>query len=207
VTQTPIQAANFEIDRLTARIQALIEVNNRDLDLRRAAERDCAGWQETARVLVENTGDHLERIAELERQLADVIADSFNLAALEHRAAEWVVTRIGIDHMQSRERAMRLLEEAFELAQAEGITVDQASAQMTHVFGRDAGEPAKEAGGVAFCLLAWCAATGHHLMEIVRAEADRVEAKPIEQIRGSVARKAEADLFVCAVKPGERADG
>lgn len=115
---------------------------------------------------------------------------------LEGRVAEWVHTRIGPEHMHPRERAMRLLEEAVELAQAEGITPDQARAQMAHVYQRAAGEPAQEAAGVAVCLLGWCAATGHRLDALALAEIERIEAKPIEQIRGSLARKADADLVV-----------
>ncbi len=50
----------------------------------------------------------------------------------EARVANWVETRIGTQHMHPRERAMRLLEEAVELAQAEsalkasGILADNA---------------------------------------------------------------------------------
>lgn len=113
---------------------------------------------------------------------------------LEARVAEWVNTRIGPEHMHPRERAMRLLEEAVELAQAEGIAYDQVDRQVAHVYSRPAGEPAQEAAGVAVCLLGWCAATGNRLNDLALAEIERIEAKPIEQIRGSLARKADADL-------------
>lgn len=120
---------------------------------------------------------------------------------LESRVAAWVRTRIGPEHMNRRERAMRLLEEAAELAQAEGVTSEQASKQMEHVFRRPAGDPAQEAGGVAVCLLAWCAATGNTLHDIATREVERIEAKPVEEIRGSVARKQDADLVRCEPAP------
>jgi hypothetical protein len=118
---------------------------------------------------------------------------------LESRVANWIRTRIGESpvHMQSKERAMRLVEEAVELAQAEGITVGMCHRQVEHVFRRPAGEPAQEAGGVAVCLLGWCAATGNLLIDIATREVERIEAKPVDQIRGSVVRKMDADLVTC----------
>ncbi len=68
--------------------------------------------------------------------------------------------------------------------------------QVSHVFARDAGEPSQEAAGVAVCLLGWCASTGNTLAELALAEIERIEAKPVEQIRGSLKRKADADLVV-----------
>lgn len=112
----------------------------------------------------------------------------------ESRVANWVCTRIGPKHMRPRERAMRLLEEAIELAQAEGITAEQVSRQVEHVFGRPAGEPRQEAAAVAVCLYGWCAATSVTLDEIATEEVERIEARPIEEIRGSLARKEDAGL-------------
>ena len=124
------------------------------------------------------------------------------IAELQNRVAEWVKTRIGEAHMQPRERAMRLLEEALELAQAEGITEDMIRDQAEHVFCRPAGTPVNEAGGVAICLLGWCASTNSQLLSIIASEIMRIENKPIDQIRGSLARKADAGL-VTAVKEGK----
>lgn len=114
--------------------------------------------------------------------------------SLETRVADWVITRIGLDHMASPERAMRLLEESVELAQAEGLTESQVNKQVAHVFARPAGDPKQEAAGVAVCLLAWCEANGVTFDAIAREEITRIEAKPLDAIRGSLARKADADL-------------
>jgi len=133
--------------------------------------------------------------------------------SLENRVADWVRTRIGPEHMNRRERAMRLLEEVVELAQAEGVTFAQAWMQAVHVYERPAGEPKQEAGGVAVCLLAWCASIGISLEAIATAEVERIEAKPLEEIRGSLARKQDADLVTTVLdnqptigKWGERTD-
>jgi len=116
---------------------------------------------------------------------------------LEDRMKEWVISRIGVEHMNPRERAMRLLEEAIELAQAEGVSEGQVTAQARHVFNRPAGDPESEAGGVAVCLLAWCASREKYLQVLAELEMDRIESKPVDQIRGSVARKQDSDLVTC----------
>ena len=114
---------------------------------------------------------------------------------LENRVIEWVRTRIGNGHVTRKERAMRLLEEALELAQAEWITIDQVKRQADHIYERPWGEPRQEAAGVAVCLLGWCGATGNRLLDLAIEELERIEAEPMEQIRGSITRKTDADLF------------
>ncbi len=120
-----------------------------------------------------------------------------NELSFEDRVKAWVVSRIGPAHMNRRERAMRLLEEATELCQAEGIAFALIQKQVKHVLSRPSGEAQQEAGGVAVCLLGWCAAVDATLHEIALAEILRIEAKPLSEIRGSLARKSDAGLVVC----------
>ena len=119
---------------------------------------------------------------------------------LESRVRSWVESRIGVEHMQPKERAMRLLEEAVELVQAEGIDIDLAAKQVAHVYERPAGEPSQEAAGVAVCLLGWCASRGLRFEEIALAEIERIEAKSIEDIKASLARKGAAELVTTEAK-------
>jgi hypothetical protein len=118
----------------------------------------------------------------------------------EERVANWVTARIGADHMNSAERAMRLFEEAAELLQAEGVGIDLAMKQIEHVYARPAGIAEQEAAGVAVCLLGWCASAGTTFQAIAEKEIERIEKKPLDQIRGRLARKADADLVT--VKDG-----
>lgn len=134
----------------------------------------------------------------------DSAAPGDDLPALQERVAAWVRTRIGEAHMHHRERAMRLFEEAVELVQAEGIRIDQAEAQLYHVYGRPAGDPAQEAAGTIVGILGWCAATGNYPIDLARAEVERIEAKPLDQIRGSLARKFDADLVTVVPTPAIR---
>ncbi len=117
------------------------------------------------------------------------------LKSLEQRVAEWVSTRFGPEYLAHRgERAMRLLEEAVELAQAEGVNIGAARKLVEHVYARPAGEPSQEAAGVAVTLLAWCAATQTSLFDITLAEVNRIEAKPIKQLQDSITRKGDLVL-------------
>lgn len=141
-----------------------------------------------AKAVLWATPDLSKMEAEVERRGA---------ARLQQRVAAWVRSRIGDEHMQPKERALRLLEETCELAQAHGIPQESAIKQVEHVFSRPAGEPTKEAAGVAVCLLGWCEATEQNVLDLTVAEIERIEAKPISQIRGSVARKAGAGLIAC----------
>lgn len=113
---------------------------------------------------------------------------------LEERVAEWVRTRLGGGAMNPRERALRLLEEACELAQAEGVPEDLAAKQVAHVYSRPPGESRQEAGGVAVTLMGWCASTGHRLEDLAVAELERIERRPPVEIQGSETRKRDLTL-------------
>lgn len=132
---------------------------------------------------------------EARRKLRELTIKNTRPKTLEARVKQWVETRIGDKHMASGERAMRLLEEAIELAQAEGITLDMVNRQADYVFSRPVGDSSQEAAGVAVCLLGWCAATGRTMLGLAQQELRRIEEKPISQIRGSVARKTDKDLI------------
>jgi hypothetical protein len=141
---------------------------------------------------------------DLQRDLKKLLDSGYLIpVTLEKRVEHWVITRIGAEHMHRRERAMRLLEEAIELSQAEDITEDMVNRQTRHVFSRPIGEADQEAAGVAVCLLGWCAATGHTLFDLALREIERIEVKPISEIRGSLARKQDADLVNAEPSPPE----
>jgi len=73
---------------------------------------------------------------------------------------KWVRETFGERTLALEERVMRVLEEAAELAQAEGLTRVKALAIIEHVFNKPDGDPMQEAGGVGVTLLAYCAARG-----------------------------------------------
>lgn len=60
----------------------------------------------------------------------------------------WSNLVFGSIKITPRIRAMRLLEEAYELAQAEGVSELECVIIRDQVYGKPAGEPRKELGGV-----------------------------------------------------------
>ena len=80
------------------------------------------------------------------------------------------------------ERTHRFLEEALELAQANGCTRVDALALVDYVFGRPSGQPEQEIGGVMVTLASLCSASGIDMDEAGNRELDRNWDR-IEQIR------------------------
>lgn len=141
-----------------------------------------------------------ERLASILRQsgaVVDLIPD------LKRRISEWLRTRFGDEvRLNRHERAARVLEEAAELAQAEGVDRAFADRILARVFSRPRGNPYQEAAGVAVTLLAWSATTGADLDALALAEVERIERLPVEHFRQKHAEKAAAGTALAGTPPG-----
>jgi hypothetical protein len=84
--------------------------------------------------------------------------------------------------MDKHERAMRMLEEALELAQASGVTAPEISVIFEHVWSRPVGNIGQEHAGVMISLLSSATANGIYLEDVTQAEIDRIWAVPLETI-------------------------
>lgn len=73
-----------------------------------------------------------------------------------------------------RERATRILEEAIELAQAEGLGEELVARMTSRVFAKPPGDPLQELGGLGVCVLVYAEAAG--------VSADAVEAGEVAAI-------------------------
>lgn len=105
---------------------------------------------------------------------------------LQWLCGNWVKTRFDHDCFSSlTERVSRVLEEASELAQSEGVSHDQARKIVDYVFSRPVGEPHQEAAGTAFTVLTYAEAKGLDLEVILQAEIDRVYSFPSITSAGS----------------------
>lgn len=71
------------------------------------------------------------------------------------------------------ERMHRFLEEALELAQANGCSRDDAIALVEYVFGRPQGKPEQEVGGVMVTLASLCSASDINMDEAGDRELER----------------------------------
>lgn len=89
------------------------------------------------------------------------------------------------------ERGDRLLEEVFELLQSGGYCPDRVSTLVDYVWGRPAGEPLQEVGGVMVTLAAYCLAHGLDMHAAGETELARInQPEIVEKIRAKQARKA-----------------
>jgi hypothetical protein len=96
-------------------------------------------------------------------------------ATLQTRVGQWVVRALGAQHLADRQmRAKRLLEEAIELAQAEGLHPDLVHAWVEHVYGRPAGGAREEARGVGITYFAYCESLGEDHKKLIEEELARV---------------------------------
>lgn len=110
--------------------------------------------------------------------------------------ADWVFRALGADIASStRERAKRVLEEAIELCQAEGVEPKEARDLVTYVYARPVGRPSQEAAGVGFCWIAYCEARGFSGPGLVIAELERIDTPAmIENVRRKHDLKAQAGV-------------
>lgn len=101
----------------------------------------------------------------------------------QERAKKWLLQCFGPEIASDRmERNHRFLEEALELVQAAGATREDALQLVDYVYGRPAGDPHQEVGGVMLTLAALCQANGIDVLQAAEAELERAWNK-IEVIR------------------------
>lgn len=96
--------------------------------------------------------------------------------------------------LRGREGALRVLEEALELAQAEGVTPEEAARLQTYVYGRPVGDPGQEVGGVRVALLSYAAGKGLSADQAEQEEIRRVLAKPPQAVRARNREKHAAGV-------------
>lgn len=81
------------------------------------------------------------------------MADQNEMAFLADLAWDWGVRAFGRQHMvDTRVRALRMLEEAIELGQACSLDKETVHLLVDKVFERPVGDPAQELGGVMLTL-------------------------------------------------------
>jgi len=96
----------------------------------------------------------------------------------------WVRKTFGDKVMDNPvERGRRVMEEANELGQVEGVTRAEAHKIVDAVFDKAKGELAQEVGGVGVTLLALCARHEMRLDDAVRVEIDRISQGEREKFR------------------------
>ena len=115
-------------------------------------------------------------------------------ASYQARVASWLLACFGRAIAEDQqERNCRFLEEALELVQALGLTREDALQLVDYTYGRPAGAPAQEVGGVMVTLAALCCAAGIPVDEAAEMELARiVQPHVMKKIRAKQAAKPKA---------------
>lgn len=109
--------------------------------------------------------------------------------AFQARVKPWMLECFGEEISNDvRERGDRLLEEVLELLQSHGYDPARIATLRDYVYGRPAGEPSQEVGGVMVTLAAYCLATNVDMHEAGEVELARIWTK-VEAIRAKQASK------------------
>lgn len=98
------------------------------------------------------------------------------LEGMQFRVWQWVTSTFGLPTADDvRERSLRFVEEALELAQSLGMSDSTAHGLVDYVWGRPAGEPTQEVGGVMVTLLALAEQYGIDVFTAALTEIARIE--------------------------------
>lgn len=111
------------------------------------------------------------------------------LASFQSRVTRWVTETFGTDFRDDgHERDARFMEEAIELFQARGNSLDQLWMLAQYVYSREPGDVRQEVGGVQTTLAALCAANDIDMRDAAETELARMWTK-VEAIRAKAATK------------------
>ncbi len=158
------------------------------------------------RVLLELEQHRWRREAE-ERDAAKA---GISLSPCGARALRWAVDMFGPVATHYDERALRLVEEAIELAQAESVSKDVMLRLVERVYSRPAGDAAAEVGAVALTLEMVAENRGLDVAQAAEAELQRVMSKTRAHFAERHAAKAAlgiANLTPALPKAGAFSNG
>ncbi len=119
------------------------------------------------------------------------------------RVERWMAATFGHAISQNRlERCFRFFEEATELVQAGGMSIEDAHRLVDYVYGRPIGEVHQEVGGTMVTLAAFCSAYTISMSAAAEMELTRCWLMK-EKIRQKQAAKAIRDQGLHSPLPGE----
>jgi hypothetical protein len=184
-----------------------------NLQAERDAEREKVVWgfyEEDHPIYVQGSKGWHELTSEMTAVEANGLVakiKDIGAATFQARVAPWMQECFGPQISADRlERGDRLLEEALELLQSGSYPRERIAALTDYVYGRTAGEPRQEAGGVMVTLAAYCLAHALDMHEAGEAELARISApETVAKIRAKQAAKPTGSALPVAVSPAEPA--
>ena len=155
-------------------------------------------WLAGRDALAAQRDEGLAREAELKAQRDSLANEMFDLQqrlaeaeknTFQARVLPWMNACFGEQiSADKQERNHRFLEEALELIQACGATVEEAHQLVDYVYDRPVGEVSQEVGGVMVTLAALCLAQDMDMHAAAETELTRIWGK-VEHIRAKQAAK------------------
>lgn len=107
----------------------------------------------------------------------------------------WGVAAFGPRHMTSKyERALRMLEEAMELAQACEVSKEKAMLSLDYVYARPVGDAYTELGDVLMTTLALTSNLNYDADDVLTSRFMIVTSKPFEKYAARNQEKIDAGL-------------
>lgn len=129
---------------------------------------------------------------------------NLNVDDAQLRIRRWVVTRLGVDAMLPKERALRLLEESLELAQTLGVREVEMRRLVDHVQAKPIGSVRLELGGVLTTAFGCAEALRYNAGNCLNEELDRIEQAPPERFRQRQMENAAAGIGAAPVEVAGR---
>lgn len=143
----------------------------------------------------------ITEVAPIKQEAWDALAGSASNERFQSRVAPWMQACFGPEiSADIPERNHRFIEESLELVQAGGATRSECHQLVDYVYGRPAGEPGQEVGGVMVTLAALCLARGIDMHECGERELARVWTC-VEKIRAKQAAKPKHSPLPEHVEP------
>ena len=168
-----------------------------------ALKRKYTLYADTFDIAKQEVGKQAAEIAALKKRVEELEVKT--LDAFQGRTSDWVRECFSSRICTARkERSFRFLEEALELVQALELTADDARLVVDYVYGRPAGDPSQEVGGVMVTLAALCWNERMFLQSAAFTELERIEQPEImDKIRAKQDAKSAAGVGRSSKTPSQ----
>lgn len=172
-----------------------------DRMLHELGEAERKAWQSLGRYKFQMFGYwaaiwvHLNRIGEFKRANPfSGLVRTARASSLGEDFLHWAIGTFGAVASDREERALRFVEEAIELAHAEGIAAVTLGKIIERVYARPPGNASQELGQAEACLQMFAASTDRSALGLAEAEFERVQGIPPEQWKAR--HKAKVDMGI-----------
>lgn len=153
-------------------------------------------------LLERNAGIQAKLLADTARERDQLAAQVEGSATRPRNFLAWAVGMFGPVAKLRSERLMRFIEEAIELAHADGMERVTLDAIASRVYGRERGEIRKEIGQAQACLETYAENIGESASALAEIEWQRVQRIPSDEWQRR--HKAKQEIGIALVSSTER---